>query len=193
VRRQSLLPIGRTLHCPQNVFEIPAHMPNIRSSQFCESHPPQDSQAGENVSFSGILDDCGAAGVRHLRLAFRHAKYRPVQRCEPVLADLAPCRLCGITSSPISKLARAKVGGDVADAMLQVFPVEKKTLPVVPDATNYDMHVGVLRIVMRHGDPFEGCPKILCDSSNQVAREALHIDPFAEFRRDNYLPNPRIA
>src|SRR5579875_1875106 len=133
VRRQSLLPIGRTLHCPQYVFKIPAHMPSVRPSQFCESHPLQDGQAGENVRFSGILDNYGTGRVRLLRVACRRADYRPVQRGEPVSTNLTPFRFRGIILGAISELARAKVGGDVADAVLQIFPLEEETLPVVPD------------------------------------------------------------
>jgi hypothetical protein len=68
-----------------------------------------------------------------------------------------------------------------------------KGLSVAPDATDDHMHVRVLGIVMGDCDPFEICPEVPCHAIDKLAREAFQIYPVAEFGRQDYFPQPRIA
>ncbi len=45
VRRERSLPVSRSLHCPENLFEIPAHSPGVRSRRFCQAHSPEHGEA----------------------------------------------------------------------------------------------------------------------------------------------------
>ena len=55
------------------------------------------------------------------------------------------------------------------------------------------MDVRMAGVEVRNGDPFERRAQVLLHSTEEIAREAAEIRPFAEFRRDDQLEKPLVA
>src|ERR1039458_1850675 len=56
-----------------------------------------------------------------------------------------------------------------------------------------DMDVRVFGIVMRYRNPLQSCVQIFLHFAHKIAGQSVQVDPFAEFRRNDHFPEPRVA
>lgn len=52
---------------------------------------------------------------------------------------------------------------------------------------------GVFGIEMRCSNPLQSRVQIFLHFAHEIARQSVQVDPFAEFRRNDHFPEPRVA
>jgi hypothetical protein len=77
--------------------------------------------------------------------------------------------------------------------VLQEIATKSERLRAALHSPKSDMDMGVLGVEVRDGDPLQGGLKLLFHSAHEVAGKAREIQPVAELRRDDDLPQPKVA
>ena len=97
----------------------------------------------------------GRYGQPTARGSFGSLHDAAIQRSEAFLRDLAPFCFCGIQFAPIPELACAVVLRNGSDSLLNVVAAELERLAIPGPASQGDMDMRMLRVVVNYGDPFE--------------------------------------
>jgi hypothetical protein len=200
MRRERPLPVGRSLHGPENLFEIQAHAPGVYSRRFCEAHSAEHGEARSLVlrMKAGRLGQTGLNRIPHnsevlrsqARADFlRISQELAVQRRKPLLGDFPPFCLRRVEFRPVANLASTQVLGDSSDSSLHVAPAQTQRLAAISDSSNDHVNMRVLGVVVLHRDPFEFRSEIVLHAFDQIAGQAGQIDPITEFRRDDQFPH----
>jgi hypothetical protein len=61
-----------------------------------------------------------------------------------------------------------------------------------PDSSERNVDMGMFRVEVANGDPFDGNPDILLQLPHQITRQACEVNAVAEFRRDYDLPKTLV-
>jgi hypothetical protein len=77
--------------------------------------------------------------------------------------------------------------------MLQKIAIKSERLPAAPHSPKSDMDVGVLGVGVWDGDPLQGGLKLPFQSAHEIAGKAREVQPVTELRREDNLPEPKVA
>ena len=131
MRRQRSLPVGGSLHCPENLFDIPAQAPGVRPRRFCEAHLAKHGEACNIMSCARSrrfaqpslrrIPRDGEILRSRVRAEFLRVSSRAaVDRGEPLLGDLAAFRLDPVQFRAISQLAGTQVRRNTPNTLLHI-------------------------------------------------------------------------
>ncbi len=96
-----------------------------------------------------------------------------IQRSEAFLRYLPPLSFCGIQFAPIPELACAVVLRNGSDSLLNVVAAELERLAIPGPASQGDMDMRMLRVVVNYGDPFQLGTSVLLNSLQHIAGQPL--------------------
>ena len=79
------------------------------------------------------------------------------------------------------------------ETISDVIPVQPECLAAGIDASERNVDVGMFRVEMHHGHPFEGFVQVGLHATHHVASKSLQVETLAEFGGDDQLPQPWIG
>ncbi len=204
MRCQRPLPVGGSLHSPENLFDIPAQAPRVRPRRFCQAHLAKHGEA-RNIMPRARPRHFAQPSLhripRHrevlrseVRAGFARVLHEPpVDRGEPLLGNLAAFRLDPVQFRAIPNLARTQVRRNSPNALLHILAAQAQNLAAVSHSSNHHVNMRVLGVVVFSRNPFEVRSQILLHLRDQFARQPRQVNPVPKFRRDDQLPELLIA
>jgi hypothetical protein len=80
-----------------------------------------------------------------------------------------------------------------AQTIPDIFPIQPEFLAAGLESSERDVDVWVLCVEVRHCHPFERRVKIGLGAAHYVPSQPLQVEPLAELRGDDQLPQPWVA
>src|ERR1017187_1974586 len=206
MRGEHLLTVPGTLHSPQNALEIAPDPPFTGRGLLGEAHFLERNQPGSDVLLAN-LRELAAGGAVHVPANTEVSgvigpvdlpgPVRPVnhtvQRRIPALLNLAPFGRHRVHLVPMPNLARAEILGNGPYPVTDVLTVQIKRRSVSFDPAHGDMDVRVFGIEMWYSKPLQSRVQIFLHFAHEIAGQSVQVDAFAEFRRNDHFPEPRVA
>jgi hypothetical protein len=103
------------------------------------------------------------------------------------LIDFSSFRFLGVEYGPVSDLRGTRVLGIRPYSMLDVCQVQSEWPAVIANASERNMNVGELRIIVNGGDPFQPRAKVHFHLLNHFPRQLFQIQPFAKLWGEDHF------
>ncbi len=205
MRRQRSLPVGGSLHCPENLFEVPAQPPRVRPRRFCKAHLAKHGEARDIMSCARSRR-FAQPGLRRIprdremlrsqvRAGFAARLFRSLRSIDVSRFSVTSRRSASAPSSSV-RYPSWRVHRSAAirpNPLLHILAAQAQSLAAISHATNHHVNMRVLGVVVFSRNPFEIRSQILLHLRDQFARQPRQIDPVPKFRRDDQLPELLIA